>query len=112
MTKLTAMGTGLCALSLTAMLGGCAMQEKKEAKAAQAMPINCPTAEGDIRVLQGEKASTASKIGNGVSMVVPIGLVVGVVTGTEKTKYEVTTGEYNKMLDNKIAEIKSTCGVT
>jgi hypothetical protein len=112
MTTLTAIGTGLCALSLTAMLGGCAMQEKKEAKAAQAMPVNCPTAEGDIRVLQGEKASTAAKIGNGVSMVVPIGLVVGVVTGTEKTKYEVSTGEYNKMLDTKITEIKTTCGVT
>jgi hypothetical protein len=112
MTKLTAMSTSLCALSLMAMLGGCAMQEKKEMKAAQAMPINCPTAEGDIRVLQGEKASTAAKIGNGVSMVVPIGLVVGVVTGTEKTKYEVSTGEYNKMLDSKIAEIKTTCGVT
>jgi hypothetical protein len=112
MIKLTVMSTGLFALSLTAMLGGCAMQEKKNAQAAQAMPVNCPTAEGDIRVLQGEKASTAAKIGNGVSMVVPIGLVVGVVTGTEKTKYEVSTGEYNKMLDTKIAEIKSTCGVT
>jgi hypothetical protein len=112
MTKLTAMGMGLCALGMTSMLGGCAMQEKKDAKAAQAMPINCPTAEGDIRVLQGEKTSTAAKIGNGVSMVVPIGLVVGVVTGTEKTKYEVTTGEYNKMLDSKITEIKTTCGVT
>jgi hypothetical protein len=112
MIKLTAMGTALFALGLTAMLGGCAMQEKKDAKAAQAMPINCPTAEGDIRVLQGEKASTAAKIGNGVSMVVPIGLVVGVVTGTEKTKYEVSTGEYNKMLDGKISEIKTNCGVT
>jgi hypothetical protein len=106
------MCTGLCALSLTAMLGGCAMQEKKNEKAAQAMPINCPTAEGDIRVLQGEKTSTAAKIANGVSMVVPIGLVVGVVSGTEKTKYQVSTGEYNKMLDSKIAEIKTTCGVT
>jgi hypothetical protein len=112
MTKLSAMGTGLFAIGLAAMLGGCAMQEKKNAQAAQAMPVNCPTAEGDIRVLQGEKASTAAKIGNGVSMVVPIGLVVGVVTGTEKTKYQVSTGEYNKMIDTKIAEIKTTCGVT
>jgi hypothetical protein len=112
MTKIKVIGTGLFALGLTAMVGGCAMHEKKEATAAQAMPINCPTAEGDIRVLQGEKATTAAKIGNGISMVVPIGLVVGVVTGTEKTKYEVSTGEYNKMLDSKIADIRSTCGVT
>ncbi len=73
------------------------------------MPVNCATAPGDLRVLQSEKASTAQMIGNGVSMVFPIGLVVGVVTSTEKTKYQVTTGEYNKMLDKKIAEIKAAC---
>jgi hypothetical protein len=101
-------GAGLCAFGLV-VLGGCAMQEKKEAAAAQAMPINCATAPGDLRVLNSEKASTASKIGNGISMVTPIGLVAGLVTGTEKTKYEVTTGEYNKALDTKIAQIKAAC---
>ena len=33
------------------------------------------------------------------------------VTGTEKEKLEVGTGEYNKMIDKRIAEIKETCGV-
>jgi len=37
------------------------------------------------------------------------GLVAGLVTGTEKTKYEVTTGEYNEALDTKIAQIKAAC---
>ena len=91
------------------VLSGCAMQEKKEAAAAQAMPVNCAQAPDDLRLLNSEKASTASKIGNGVSMVAPIGLVAGLVTGTEKTKYEVTTGEYNKALDTKIAQIKAAC---
>jgi hypothetical protein len=104
-------GIGLGALTLAALLSGCAMHEKKDEAAAKAMPVNCATAEGDIRVLNGEKASTAAKIGNGVSMIVPIGLVVGVVTGTEGTKYQVSTGEYNKMLDAKITQIKTTCGV-
>jgi hypothetical protein len=36
-------------------------------------------------------------------------LVAGLVTGTEKTKWEVTTGEYNKALDTKIAQIKAAC---
>jgi|HubBroStandDraft_1064217.scaffolds.fasta_scaffold64486_3 hypothetical protein len=36
-------------------------------------------------------------------MVAPIGLVAGLVTGAEKTKYEVTTGEYNTALDTKSA---------
>ena len=98
----------LCAPILIALCG-CAMQEKKEAAAAQTMPITCATAPGDLRMLNSEKASTASKIGNGISMIVPIGLVVGLVTSTEKTKYEVTTGEYNKALDTKIAQIKTAC---
>jgi hypothetical protein len=109
MTKLRALGTSVCALGLAMAASGCAIKEKKEAAAAQAMPVNCATAPGDLRVLNSEKTSTATKIGNGISMIAPIGLVAGLVTGTEKTKYEVTTGEYNKALDTKIAEIKSAC---
>ncbi len=105
-TKLV--GIGICAFGLI-VVSGCAMQEKKEAASAQAMPIDCKTAPGDLRVLNSEKASTASKIGNGISMVAPIGLVAGLVTGTEKTKYQVTTGEYNQALDTKIAQIKAAC---
>ena len=108
MIKTNLCGAALCAFGLV-VLTGCAEQEKKEAAAAQTMPINCATAPGDLRVLNSEKASTATKIGNGISMVAPIGLVVGLVQGTEKTKYEVTTGEYNKALDTKIAQIKAAC---
>jgi hypothetical protein len=36
---------------------------------------------------------------------------VGLVTGTEKTKMEVGTGDYNEMIDKRIAEIKKTCGI-
>jgi hypothetical protein len=108
MIRANLFGAGICAFSLV-VLSGCAEQEKKEAAAAQAMPISCATAPGDLRVLNSEKASTTSKIGNGISMIAPIGLVAGLVTGTEKTKYEVTTGEYNKALDTKIAQIKAAC---
>ncbi len=106
MTKISIFACVLCAATLAS---GCAEQEKKNEAQAQAMPVNCATAPGDLRVLQSEKANTAQMIGNGVSMVFPIGLVVGVATSTEKTKYQVTTGEYNKMLDSKIAEIKAAC---
>jgi len=41
----------------------------------------------------------------------PVGLVAGVATGTEGTKAKVATGEYNKMLDDKIALIKGECGL-
>lgn len=101
-------GASLCAVGMV-VLSGCAVQEKKDLAAAQAMPVNCATATGDLRVLNSEKASTAAMVGNGVSMIAPIGLVEGLVTGTEKTKYEVTTDEYNKALDAKIAQIKQAC---
>ena len=35
----------------------------------------------------------------------------GVVTGTETTKVKVAIGEYNKMIDARIAEIQRTCGL-
>ena len=107
MIKIAALG--VCVLGLTVLASGCAMTEKKDEAKAEAMPINCATAPGDLRVLNSEKASTASRIGNGISMVAPIGLVAGLVTGTEKTKYQVSTGEYNKALDTKIAQIKAAC---
>ena len=47
----------------------------------------------------------------GVTSIYPAGLVLGLLTGTEGTKIQVATGEYNTMLDKKIAEIQSTCGL-
>jgi len=101
----------LCALGVAALVG-CASQEKKNEAAVQAMPVNCANAKVDLATLQKEKADTMDKIGNGISMVAPIGLVVGLATGTERVKYQVTTGEYNTMIDKKTAEIKQTCGIS
>lgn len=111
MIKTTVLSRTLCVLGLAAVLGGCASEYKKEEAAAEKMPINCATAEGDIRLLQGEKANVAQQAAMGVSMVAPAGIVVGLVTRTEKTKYQVATGEYNKMIDAKITEIKTTCSI-
>ncbi len=95
---------------LAIFLSACATGQKKVIKELQ-QPINCATAEGDIRVLEHEKVHIAERIAEGVTAVVPISLVVGVVAGTEGTKYKVATGEYNKMIDKRIAEIKSQCGL-
>jgi hypothetical protein len=111
MIKTTALGNCLGVLGLAVLLGGCASDYKKQAAAAEAMPVNCSTAEGDIRTLNSEKANVAQQIGMGVSAIAPIGLVAGVATGTEGTKAKVASGDYNKMLDQKIAEIKSTCSL-
>jgi hypothetical protein len=103
------------AVGMIALMGGCVSQYKKEEtqeQQAKQAPVNCATAEGDIRTLQAEKVNVGKQIAAGVSMIAPVGLVVGVVTKTEGEKYQVTTGDYNKMLDQKIAEIKQTCHIS
>jgi hypothetical protein len=53
----------------------------------------------------------AQKIAAGVTSIVPASLVIGLVTGTEGAKINVATGEYNKMIDQRIAEIKQQCNI-
>jgi len=102
----------VCALALgLVVLSGCAMEFKKEEKAAEAEKVNCATARGDLRVLQGEKANVAEQIAMGVLTIYPAAAVMGLLTGTEDTKFQVATGEYNKAIEKKIDQIKSTCGI-
>ena len=103
--------TILLVVGVAALLGACAAEYKKQEEAAKTMPVNCDTAEGDIRLLRSEKASTAQQAAMGVTAIAPIGLVAGLLTGTEGTKAHVATGEYNKALDTKIAQIQETCHV-
>jgi len=71
----------------------------------------CATAQGDLRILQHEKAHLAEQVATGVTAIYPASLVVGVVTGTEKTKLKVATGEYDRLIDQKMVSIKSECGL-
>ena len=102
-------------LALATLLGlplGCAMQQKKvEKQVTSGAPVDCRTAEGDLRMLRNEKAHVAERIAAGVTAIVPVGLVIGVVTGTEGTKLRVAIGEYDKKIDARIAEIQRTCGI-
>jgi len=97
-------------LTFAALFSGCAAQYQAQEAALQ-QPINCRTAEGDIRVLQSEKASAAQQAALGATAIAPAGMVMGIITGTEQTKLQVATGEYNALIDNKIAAIKRTCGM-
>lgn len=97
-------------VSLALTMASCAMQQKKVEKEMQ-QPINCATAEGDLRALEHEKTHVAGQIAEGVTAIVPASLVVGILTGTEGTKMRVATGEYNKMIDKRIAEIKAKCNI-
>ena len=100
-------GMGLMGLVLAT---GCAVQEQQTMRSLE-QPINCATAQGDIRVLQSEKAHAAQQLASGVTAIFPAGMVVGALTGTESTKLQVASGEYNTMIDNRIAAIKAKCGI-
>ncbi len=104
-------GIILLAICLMISLTACAASKQKQVEQEMKQPISCATAEGDIRVLEHEKAHVAQQILEGVTAIVPVSLVVGVVTGTEKEKIRVAVGEYNKMIDKRIAEIKEKCGI-
>ena len=85
--------------------------EADDVEADLQKPIDCDTAEGDIRVLEGEKKHVASQVLNGVTAIAPAGIVFGLITGTEKKKLKVASGDYNKMITQRIAEIKDQCGI-
>lgn len=105
--NLTKMAYGL---AIAAFAAGCAAQYQANEAALQ-QPINCATAEGDIRVLQGEKTNAVQQAAAGATAIAPAGVVMGLVTGTENTKLQVATGQYNIMIDNKISAIRRTCGM-
>jgi hypothetical protein len=96
---------------LVMFLVACAAKDQKKVEQEMKQPINCGTAEGDIRVLKSEKVHVTQQIAEGVTSIVPPGFILGVVTGTEKTKVKVGIGDYNKMIDKRVAAIKEKCGV-
>ena len=91
-------------------LGACA-PISDEAKQTLKEPVDCRTAEGDIRLLEHERANVAQQAVNGVTAITPAGFVIGVITGTEVDKLKVAVGHYNDLIDKKEAEIRATCGL-
>jgi hypothetical protein len=102
----------LAAVLGTLLIGGCATQQKKVLHTVEnPAPVNCATAEGDLRVLESEKANVVERIAEGVSSLTPAGAALGILTLTETTKWKVAAGEYNKMIDKRMAQIKEECGL-
>ena len=94
------------------LVSGCAMHQKEVMHTLEnPAPVNCATAEGDLRVLEGEKTHVAQQIVEGVSSLTPAGAALGILTLTETTKWKVAVGEYNKMLDKRMAQIRAECGL-
>lgn len=91
------------------LLNGCASTDKGRAEVDK--PVNCDTAAADIKALEEEKVSAGKQLAAGVTSIVPVGLVAGLLTGRADDKAEIALGSYNEMLDDKIAEIKALCEI-
>jgi hypothetical protein len=99
---------------ILALVSGCAAQAPAPQQQVQTnldKPIDCSTAAADIQTLNSEKARTSQEIEDGVSSIVPVGAVAHMFGGSEKDSLEIGTGEYNKKLDAKIAQIRLQCNV-
>jgi hypothetical protein len=86
-------------------------KEIKKGEAQMKQPINCATAEQDIKLLESEKARTSQEIIAGATSIIPIGAVVHLLMLDEGKQLKVGFGEYNRMIDKKIAEIKKECNI-
>jgi len=102
---------GVAIVASAVLLTACASPISKQAKHQINAPINCSKAEQDIAILENEKKSVAAQAAAGVSSILPIGLVAGLIKGTAKDKAKVATGEYNNQIKTKILQIKAECGV-
>jgi hypothetical protein len=104
----------IAACCLIALFPGCASKMKKQVsymEMVEKQPVNCQTAASDIKALQAEKARVAEQVIAGASTVMPISLVIGILTGTAKAKVKIATGQYNRMIDARIAKIKQQCNI-
>ena len=109
-----------------ALLVGCeSIKEAKESDEALSSPVNCATAEGDLRVLEGEKAHAAGQKAAGATMISPVAQIYGggptggvtedepnvPMVESEQMHIQMEVDRYQQAVDAKIAEIKATCGL-
>ena len=88
-------------ICLAIFVAACASPISQQAKDDLASPIDCSTAQSDIRTLEDERASVVKQIENGVTAVVPAGAVLGIISGTELDKLKVGSHHYNHKINQK-----------
>lgn len=76
-----------------------------------AQPVNCATAEGDIRALKSEKQYAQTHQLENATALVPAGALLGLLNGTENKKLEMLSPDYQQHIDTRISQIKKTCGL-
>ena len=107
MTKLT---LALTAIFLSTVLVSADDAKMTKGKADVKKIINCRSAEPDIRILKSEKEYVQKQIATGIFAITPIGLLTNAATSQSNSE-KMDIKKYDKMLDDKIAEIKKACHI-
>ncbi|MEM8630022.1 MAG: hypothetical protein AAGF74_02180 [Pseudomonadota bacterium] len=74
-------------------------------------PINCSTAEGDIRALTAEADYAKNHELSEAFALIPAGALLGILTGTEGKKLEMLSPEYQRRINERISEINEKCNL-
>lgn len=106
-------------LAVTVLVGCQSLEDAEERDEALMAPIDCATAEGDLRVLEGEKQYVAAERAAGSTRVAPAGHVVAGITeysnqeqvAAQETNTSMFVDQYQQAVDEKIAKIKAACGL-
>ena len=93
-----------------AFVTGCG-QKYQKVEDSYAQPINCSTARADIQWLQSNKVDKTTEAVEGAKFALPTTILMGAITGTGGAQYEVGTGEFNRKIDERIADIREQCKV-
>ena len=96
------------ALLAAASAAGCgARYERVEQSLSQ--PVDCAAADAEIQRLESSKVGESTQTAEALSYALPTTVFVGALTGAGGAVNDVSTGEYNRKIDERIQEIRSTC---
>ena len=81
--------------------------------AADSSTVDCSTAADTISHLEHEKKSTHERKMKGVMAVMPIGIAINTTEdiASSGSHEKMDVDDYNKKIDERIAEIKSACNI-
>ncbi|MBU6378539.1 MAG: hypothetical protein KJS95_08400 [Gammaproteobacteria bacterium] len=103
----------LCGGLLVAALlvAGCASTIAPETLTLLKKPVDCSTAEEDIKRLSAAKPDGVKQTMTLAQTLSPSGLVVGLVTEDLDNRKRVISGEHGEDIDRRIAQMARTCGI-
>ena len=101
--------TAVLVVMALGLLSSCAPISKQQ-KALLEKQIDCSDWKADIAALEKEKASAMKQIISGARSIAPTAAAANILLGYYKDGMKVASGRYNRMIAEKISQIRKECG--